>query len=57
MRKTKTKGIGYGLDGRYSRVRFPAGFGNFSLYHRVQNGSGTHPASYPIGIRGFFPGG
>jgi hypothetical protein len=24
--------------------------------HRVQNGSGTHPASYPVGTRGHFPG-
>jgi hypothetical protein len=31
--------------------------GNFSLHHRVQNGSGAHPASYPMGTRGFFPGG
>jgi len=23
--------------------------GNFSLHHRVQNGSGDHPASYPMG--------
>jgi hypothetical protein len=30
---------GYGLDDRGSRVRFPAGAGNFSLHHRVQNGS------------------
>jgi hypothetical protein len=30
--------------------------GNFSLHHRVQNGSGAHPASSPIGTRGFFPG-
>jgi hypothetical protein len=30
--------------------------GNFSL-HRVQNGSGAHPASYPMGTRGSFPGG
>jgi hypothetical protein len=37
--------LGYGLDDRGSRVRFPAGAGNFSL-HRVQNGSGAHPASY-----------
>jgi hypothetical protein len=22
--------------------------GNFSLHHRVQNGSGAQPASYPI---------
>jgi hypothetical protein len=29
--------LGYGLDGRGSRFRFPVGAGNFSL-HRVQNG-------------------
>jgi hypothetical protein len=23
---------------------------NFSLHHHVQNGSGAHPASYPMGI-------
>jgi hypothetical protein len=28
-----------------------------SLHHRVQNGSGAHPTSYPIGTRGFFSGG
>jgi hypothetical protein len=33
--------LGYGLDNRGSRVRFPAGAGNFSLHHHVQNGSGT----------------
>jgi hypothetical protein len=49
--------LGYGLDDRGSRVRFPAGAGNFSLHHRVQNGSGAHPASYPVGTRGSFPGG
>jgi hypothetical protein len=38
-------------------VVFPAGFGDFSLHHRVKNGSGAHPASCPMGIRGFFPGG
>jgi hypothetical protein len=48
---------GYGLDERSSRVRFPAGAGNLSLHHRVQNGSGTHPASYPMGTRGSFLGG
>jgi hypothetical protein len=48
---------GYGLDDRGSRVRFPAGAGNFSLNHHVQNGSGAHPASYPMGTRGSFPGG
>jgi hypothetical protein len=42
---------------RGSRVRFAAGAGNFSLHHRVQNGSGAHPASYPMGNRSSFPGG
>jgi hypothetical protein len=49
--------LGYGLDDRGSRVRFPEEAGNFSLHHRVQNGSGAHPASYPMGTRGSFPGG
>jgi hypothetical protein len=49
-------GIGHGQKGRGSRVRFPAGAGNFSLHHRVKNGSETHPASYPMGTRGFFHG-
>jgi hypothetical protein len=40
-----------------SRVRFPAGAGNFSLHHRVQNGSGAHPASNRMGPRGSFSGG
>jgi hypothetical protein len=48
--------LGYGLDDRGSRVRFPAGAGNFCLHHRVQNGSGAHPTSYRMGTRGFFPG-
>jgi hypothetical protein len=30
---------------------------NFSLHYRVQNCSGAHPASYPMGTRGSFPGG
>jgi len=25
------------------------------MNHRVQNRSGTHPASYPMGTRGSFP--
>jgi hypothetical protein len=37
-------------------VRFPAGAGNFSI-HRVETGSGPHPASYPMRTRGSFPGG
>jgi hypothetical protein len=46
--------LGYGLDDRGSRVRFLAGAGNFSLHHGVQNSSGAHPASYPVGTRGSF---
>jgi hypothetical protein len=37
--------------------RFPAEAGNYSPHHSVQNGSGAHPASYPMGTRGSFPGG
>jgi hypothetical protein len=48
--------LGYGRDDRGSRVRFPAGTGN-SLYHRVQDGSGAHLVSYPVGTRGSFPEG
>jgi hypothetical protein len=49
--------LGYGLEDQGSGVRFPAGAGNFSLRHCVQTGPGSHPASYPKGIRGSFPGG
>jgi hypothetical protein len=48
--------LGYGLNDRGSRVRFPAGAGNFSLHQSVQNGSGVHPASYSMGTRGSFSG-
>jgi hypothetical protein len=48
--------LGYGLDDRGSRVRFLAGAGNFSLHHRVQKGSGAHPASYSMGNWSSFPG-
>jgi hypothetical protein len=56
--RTSSVGIplGYGLDNRGFGVRYPAGAGNFSLHHRVQAGSGVHPASYPMGTRGSFPG-
>jgi hypothetical protein len=37
-------------------IMFLAGAGNFSLLHRVQNGSWAHPASYPMGTGGSFPG-
>jgi hypothetical protein len=49
--------LGYRLDDRGSRVRFPAGAGNFYLHHRVQNGSGAHPASYQMSTWGSFPRG
>jgi hypothetical protein len=49
--------LGYRLDERGSRVRFLAEAGNFSLHHRIQNGSGTHSASNKMGTRGSFPGG
>jgi hypothetical protein len=49
--------LGYELDDRGSRIRFPAGTRDFSLHHRVQNSSGIHPASYQMGTRGSFPGG
>jgi hypothetical protein len=48
--------LGYKLGDRGSRVRFSVEDGNFSLHHRVQNGSEAHPASYPMGTRGSFPG-
>jgi hypothetical protein len=49
--------LGYGLDDWGSRVRLPAGAGNFSLQNRVQTGSGVHSASYPRGTGGSFPEG
>jgi len=42
---------------RGSRVRIPAEAGKFSLHHRIQTGSGAHPASYPMGTTGSFPEG
>jgi hypothetical protein len=45
--------LGYGLEDRGSKVRFPAGAGNFSLHHRVQNDSGAHP----VVTTGSFSGG
>jgi hypothetical protein len=45
--------LGYGLDDRGSRVRFPAGDGNFSLHYRVQNGSGAQwvPGALSLGVK------
>jgi hypothetical protein len=59
-KKSRDSSVGialcYGLDDRGPRVRFPAGAGNFTLRRRVQNGSGNHPPSYPMGSRGSFSG-
>jgi hypothetical protein len=49
--------LGYGLDDRGSRVRFPAEAGNFSIHRRFQNGSEAHPASNPMGTKYSFPEG
>jgi hypothetical protein len=43
------------LDDRGSIARRGNEF--FSFHYRVQTGSGTHPASYPMGTGGSFPGG
>jgi hypothetical protein len=45
-----------GLRAGWSGVWVPAEAGNFSLHHRVQTGSGAHPASYPLGTKDSFPG-
>jgi hypothetical protein len=42
-----------GLRARWSGVRVPPGTENFSLHHRVQTGSGAHPASFPMGNRDY----
>jgi hypothetical protein len=45
--------LGYGLDDRGSRVRFPVGAGNSYLHHRVQNGSGAQwvPGTLSLGVK------
>jgi hypothetical protein len=47
----------YGMDDRAIGVRSPAGVKDFSSILCVQNGSGAHPASCPMGTGGPFPGG
>jgi len=47
------KGIGYGLDDRGLILTRGRDFS--SLRHRVQSGSGAHPASSPVGTRGSIP--
>jgi hypothetical protein len=46
----------YGLDDRAIEVRSQTGADFFSS-PCVQTGSGAHPASYPMGTGGSFPGG
>jgi hypothetical protein len=46
--------VGYGLDDRGFESRQGL---EVSLHHRVQAGSGAHPASYPAGTRGSSSGG
>jgi hypothetical protein len=47
----------YGLDDRAIEVRSPTGAEDFFSSPCVQTGSGAHPASYPMGTGGPFPGG
>jgi hypothetical protein len=47
----------YGLDDRVIEIRSPTGAENFYSSPCVQTGSGAHPASYPMGTGGPFPGG
>jgi hypothetical protein len=46
---------GYGLDGRGVGVQILLGK-DFSSLHVVQTNYGVHPASYPMGNGGSFPG-
>jgi hypothetical protein len=56
MRRDISVGIatGYGVDDQIIGVRFSAGSRFFR--HLVQTGSEAHPASYPMGDGGPFPG-
>jgi hypothetical protein len=58
MRRDSAVGIatGYGLNGRGVGVRVQV-VTRISPLHLVQAGSGAHPASYPMGTEGSFPGG
>jgi hypothetical protein len=47
----------YRLNDRAIEVRSPTGAEDFSCSPCVQTGSGAHPASYPMGTGGSFPGG
>jgi hypothetical protein len=48
MNRVPNSSVGIGTDW-IAGVRFPVGTGDFSLLHRVQTGSETNPASYPMG--------
>jgi hypothetical protein len=45
------------LDDRAIEVRSPTGAEDFSSSPFIQTSSGAHPASYPMGTGGPFPGG
>jgi hypothetical protein len=46
-----------GLRSGWSGVRLPVGTRNFSPHYSCfHTGSGAHPASYPVGTSGAFPG-
>jgi hypothetical protein len=42
--------------GWMAEVQLPAGIRDLSLFHSVQTNTGVHPALYPVGAGGFFPG-
>jgi hypothetical protein len=44
------------LTGWASGVPFMAGAESFCLRHRIQTGSGAHPASYSMGTEALFSG-
>jgi hypothetical protein len=44
-------------SGSIKGVFFFGGGGNFYLQHRIQNGTGAHGATNPMGTEGSFPGG
>jgi hypothetical protein len=58
-RQRLSRNVTHGYLGlRAERPGFDSWHGQeISLLHRVQTGSGAHPASYPMGIGGSFPGG
>jgi hypothetical protein len=39
---------------KFSFTLYMSNDGNFSLRHRIQTGSGAHPASYPMGVEDCF---